>query len=63
MDLKKSKILIVIPVYNEEVIVNQNLMTLLDFCEKNLQNYDWRIVIADNNSTDSTAEIARRLEK
>ena len=63
MDLKKSKILIVIPVYNEEVIVNQNLMTLRDFCEKNLQNYDWRIVIADNNSTDSTAEIARRLEK
>src|SRR3989344_384938 len=63
MNSKQSKILIVIPVYNEEVIVNQNMKTLLNFCEKNLEDYDWRVVIADNNSTDRTAEIARRLEK
>ena len=58
-----KKILIVIPAYNEEAIVYQTVMTLRDFCEKNLQNYDWRVVIADNNSADRTAEIARNLEK
>lgn len=53
---------IVIPAYNEEMIISQNIMTLLDFCERNLQNYDWRIIVADNNSTDGTAEIAKKLE-
>lgn len=58
-----TKITIVIPVYNEEVIINQTTETLCDFCEKNLQNYDWKIVIADNNSADRTAEMAKKLEK
>ena len=57
-----KKILIVIPAYNEEALVRQTAMTLRDFCGKNLQNYDWRVVIADNNSTDRTAEVAKKLE-
>jgi len=57
-----KKILIVIPAYNEEALVRQTAMTLHDFCGKNLQNYDWRVVIADNNSTDRTAEVAKKLE-
>lgn len=58
-----KKIIIVIPVYNEEKILEQSVLKLRDFCQKNLQNYDWKIVIADNNSTDGTAEIAKKLEK
>lgn len=54
---------ITIPVYNEEKILERSVLKLRDFCEKNLQNYDWKIVIADNNSTDQTAEIAKKLEK
>lgn len=63
MNEKKSKILIAIPVYNEEAIISQTAKNLQDFCEKNLRDYDWHIVIADNNSTDLTAEIAKNLEK
>ena len=63
MNSKQSKIIIAIPVYNEEVMLDQTMKTLLNFCEKNLEDYDWRVVIADNNSTDRTAEIARKLEK
>ena len=63
MNTIKSKILIAIPVYNEEVIIIKTMETLRDFCEKNLRNYDWRVIIADNNSTDRTAEIAKKSEK
>lgn len=62
MNQKQPKISIVIPVYNEEVIISKTIKTLRDFCQKNLQNYDWKIVVADNNSTDHTAEIAKKLE-
>src|SRR3989339_749294 len=62
MNQKQSEILIVIPVYNEEAIINKTVITLRDFCEKNLQNYDWKIIIADNNSSDRTAEMAKKLE-
>ena len=63
MEQKRQKISIVIPVYNEEAIISKTINTLRDFCQKNLQNYDWKIVIGDNNSTDRTAEIAKNLEK
>ena len=63
MNQKQSKILIVIPVYNEEAIINKTMITLRDFCENNLQDYDWKIIIADNNSVDRTADMAKKLEK
>ena len=59
---KISRISIAIPVYNEEDIISQTIKILRDFCEKNLQNYDWKIIIADNNSTDRTVELAKKLE-
>lgn len=63
MEQEQSKTLITLPAYNEEAIIKKSIMALRDFCEKNLQNYDWKIVIADNNSTDGTAGIAKKLEK
>ena len=58
-----NTVLITIPVYNEEFLIYNSINKLRDFCQKNLQNYDWKIVIADNNSTDRTAEMAKKLEK
>lgn len=55
-------ILITIPAYNEEFLMSDSINKLRHFCEKNLQNYDWKIIIADNNSTDRTAEMAKKLE-
>lgn len=45
---------IIIPVYNEEIDIPKNIPFLYDFCEKNLRNYNWKIVIVDNASKDAT---------
>lgn len=55
------KIIIALPVYNEEIILAQNVQTVLDFCRSNLANDDFTIIIANNNSTDQTAKIADEL--
>lgn len=54
---------IVIPVYNEEVALPANIPILENYCTHNLNGYDWRIIIADNASTDRTPEIARSFSK
>jgi glycosyltransferase involved in cell wall biosynthesis len=56
------KILVVLPAYNEEIILRENTLKLYDFLEKNIKD-DWQIVIADNGSTDQTAFIGKDLEK
>jgi glycosyltransferase involved in cell wall biosynthesis len=51
---------IVIPVYNEEHVLERSVRRLHDFLVANLP-LAWRIVIADNASTDRTLSIARAL--
>ena len=51
---------IAIPVYNEEVALEQSVRRLHDFCRESLP-YSFRIVIADNASEDGTAAIGARL--
>jgi len=52
---------VVVPVLNEEKALPPRIGDLVEFLGASLTEYDWRIVIADNGSTDSTPEIARRL--
>jgi glycosyltransferase involved in cell wall biosynthesis len=52
---------LVIPCYNEERVLAQSVATLRDWCAEHLQAYRWRIVIADNASTDGTLEVAKTL--
>jgi len=54
------KVLIVVPAYNEEKVLEANILKILDFCQKNLKA-DFEIVIVDNQSTDATGQIAQRL--
>ena len=51
---------VVIPVYNEEEALEGSIATLSAYLEANCP-YQWRIVIADNASTDGTPEVGRRL--
>ena len=51
---------IVIPGLNEEKILANTVDTLSEFMTSHMADYDWRIVIADNGSTDATQEIGRR---
>lgn len=51
---------IVVPAFNEELILERNVNRLVKFFQP-LLDCPWELIIADNRSTDKTAEIGRRL--
>lgn len=51
---------LVIPVYNEARVLEGSLRRLLREMDE-CRDFQWRIVIVNNGSTDDTAELARRL--
>lgn len=59
----KKSITIVMPVYNEEVDIPKNVPLLHTFLSKNMSQYDWEILIADNASTDNTKKVSENLAK
>ncbi len=60
--MKKSEINILIPVYNEEKILEENSLRFMDFLDRNFNN-KYKIIIVDGKSTDNTEIIGRKLEK
>ncbi len=52
---------LVIPCYNEERVLAQSVEKLRAWCDENLSAYKWRVVVADNASTDRTLEVAQGL--
>ena len=54
------KIEVVVPVYNEAHVLEASILRLHGFLRASMP-FAWRIVIADNASTDDTWRIARRL--
>ena len=50
---------IVIPCLNEERQLPETLETLRAFCATHLEDYRWRVVVADNGSTDATLAVAQ----
>ncbi len=57
-----STVDIVIPVYNEEEALPGSIAALTEYLEQNLGN-PWRVVIADNASTDDTRSVSEMLCK
>jgi glycosyltransferase involved in cell wall biosynthesis len=55
-----ARVDIVVPVYNEQEVLEDSIRRLHAYCSANLE-HDWRIVIADNASTDATLRLARGL--
>ena len=53
---------ILLPVLNEQKVLESSVRTLHAFLSDNLTEYTWRITVADNGSTDETFRIAQRLE-
>jgi len=51
---------VVIPVYNEEHVLAESVATLRQFLSKGF-HHKWRILIADNASTDGTLAVAQEL--
>jgi glycosyltransferase involved in cell wall biosynthesis len=52
---------IVIPVYNEQVALEGSVRRLHGFLRQSSFPFSWRILVADNASTDETLAVARRL--
>lgn len=51
---------VVIPVFNEEHVLRRSVRRLHEFFSARIP-YRWRLVIAENGSTDHTADVARAL--
>lgn len=52
---------LVIPCYNEEHVLAGSVRQVLGWCDGHPQ-HQWRVVVANNASTDRTLEVARELE-
>jgi len=60
--MKKLKIDFVIPIYNEEKVLENSICKLRKYLVDNVKN-NWLIVIVDNGSSDKSLEIAKNLSK
>jgi glycosyltransferase involved in cell wall biosynthesis len=56
-----SSLDVVLPVYNERRVLEGSVRTLHAFLTEKLAAYEWRILVADNGSTDGTLEVAQAL--
>ena len=56
--MKPSLVSIIIPVYNEEQAIGDDLDLIIKTMEAT--NYDYEIIVVDDGSTDSSADIARQ---
>ncbi|HEY5371625.1 MAG TPA: glycosyltransferase family 2 protein [Hanamia sp.] len=63
MSQNKPYISIVLPCYNEEVILKENLDGIIKYLESKEEKYQWEIVLIDDGSNDKTGEIADDFEK
>lgn len=52
---------LVIPCYNEEHVLTQSVARVLAWCDTHPE-HQWRVVVADNASTDRTLQVAQALE-
>ncbi len=54
---------LVIPCYNEQRVIARSVRTTLAWIDAHPEHgHEWRVVVADNASTDRTLEVARELE-
>lgn len=61
--LEKKAVEIVIPIYNEEKELEENISKLHSFSKNKLAFCNWRIIVADNASTDKSLTIAQKLAR
>lgn len=58
-----KKLLITLPCFNEEQVLEKNVNTIFNYAQKGLSDYDWSILVIDNASSDKTFEIAKKLNQ
>ena len=50
---------VVIPVFNEEEIIEESINSILSICSRT--NLDYEIIISENGSNDNTLSIAEKI--
>jgi len=61
--MKKTFISVVIPCYNEEVILKENLSKIIEYLKDVEYKFDWELLIVDDGSKDKTGVIADEFER
>jgi glycosyltransferase involved in cell wall biosynthesis len=61
--ITKPFVSIVLPCYNEEAILENNIVTVISYLECRNEKYKWEIVIINDGSKDKTGKIADELAK
>jgi glycosyltransferase involved in cell wall biosynthesis len=59
----KTYLSIVVPCYNEEAILQENMNVIQKFLKSREAKYNWEILIINDGSRDGTGEIADEIEK
>ena len=62
MTENKNTLSIILPCYNEEAILEQNVETIIQYLEAT-SNFDYEVLIINDGSKDNTGKIANELEK
>ena len=63
MKKDNKTVLLVIPVYNEEIILEQTITRLDHFFHEKKPSFSYQICIADNGSTDNTGIFGKQLSR
>lgn len=57
--MKRIKLSIIVPVYNEESGIEETLKKITDFLKR--KNYDWEVIVVDDGSRDKTGDVVKSL--
>ncbi|MDI6734324.1 MAG: glycosyltransferase, partial [Patescibacteria group bacterium] len=62
---QKINYIIIIPIFNESDVIERSLKILTDFLEKKWinKNINWKVVVADNASTDNARQTLEKIKK
>lgn len=60
---KKPLVSVIVPAYNEESIIEQNLTELCQYLQSLEDQYCWELIIVNDGSTDTTGELAEAFAK
>jgi len=61
--MKKISVDIVVPAYNEGPHLEKNISVIYTTLKKAKPDWNWKLIIAENGSTDNTFKVAKKLEK
>ena len=58
---RRPSVTVILPAFNEEAIIRENVSEVVEYMESIEHAYDWRILIVNDGSSDQTAQYAEAL--